>query len=66
MPANLFLMWILPLANSRKATVNGMAQLSGSFFWATTKAGKRSDLVSETRADNLNAAPSKRPSWLRD
>ncbi len=66
MPANLFLMWLLPLQRARKATVNGQPQLVGSFFWATTKAGEGSDLLREARADNDNSTPSKRPGWLRD
>ncbi len=65
MPANLFLMWILPLGRSKKATMNGLPELTGSFFWATTKAGERSDLLMETRPDNENCMPNKRPSWQR-
>ncbi|TCK98977.1 hypothetical protein BXY66_4040 [Shimia isoporae] len=66
MPAHLFLMWTLPIAAQPSKAVNGTANPTGSFFWATTKAGQRADLISETKADNDNKSPLKRPSWLRD
>lgn len=66
MANQLFLMWTLPHTAAQTQTVNGTPVVSGSFFWATTSAGARSDLMVETTAVNLNQAPEKRPSWRRD
>ncbi|MGR3713985.1 MAG: hypothetical protein ACU0A6_12810 [Shimia sp.] len=57
MPAYLFLMWTLPLHTT---PAPGKAKNHGTFFWATTKAGARSDLILDVTADNLNKAPVKR------
>jgi len=66
MPANLFLMWILPMAKAPTTVAKGAPEVTGSFFWATTRAGEGSSLLQETQADNLDRAPGKRPGWLRD
>ncbi|KPA21488.1 hypothetical protein shim_21930 [Shimia sp. SK013] len=66
MPKHLLLMWTLPHVSAQLATGKIAEQTEGAFFWATTQAALRPDLMSQSTPDNLNRVPSPRPFLSRD